>query len=380
VVVVDHLVGEAAIDDDVVAALRRAAAAVPAAALHPREPVLRLQARRRLRITGAAIVAAAAVIVLTVLISQVLPGRSDGADVAMAGDAAGGEPSGPVVLPLVHAELLPDGSTRPLPLAHPDDAPEGDAVRLPDGRLVTLVSRERGDAAVALEVFDRNDELLGEHDVARRGADVSIAGVAGQRVVLVLDQVTGVQVSTVDPTTFEERRVADVDRWHGVASAMGDRMVLADDVAASSSGCTVTVLDLATEDRRDAGTVPCLGLTDVAISPDGKRAALVIERRIGITAAAVSRGDILDRAVAVIDLDDGKVVETRRFDATQDCSHQARPCPDLPGRVQYRGMAWTDAGTIELVVQDPGPRPEAEGGETSRLVAERLRTMTIEVD
>jgi hypothetical protein len=392
--------------------------------------------------------ASAAVLAVAVLVGYAATPSSAPADVAVsdqptvAGRAGGGGGKGgaddertrpgphePLLLPMAHAELLPDGTVERLPVAEDGDAPRGSAVRLPDGRLVTLASRdllpgvEREDGALVeglafvLAVFDADGELLGERDVRRMGENVSIAGARGDQVVLVRSRadgnccgsLAGVAVSTIDPTTFEEAPIAEIDRLPGIGAAAGDRLVLVDDGttgATATTGatgttgpgggavpeCRVTLVDLATGESGDVATLPCIGLTAVSISPDGERAAVVIDRRAGITVSAGtdvtananalgSRQDILDQAVVFVSLDDGEVLGSERFDIAPTCSTKSRPeCPAVLGAVEYRGLGWVDDDHVELVVQDPDPRPDPPVIELGELVPERLRTLAVEID
>jgi hypothetical protein len=397
------------VPDDLVAALRRAADAVPAADLHPSGPKVRHASRRRHRVTAAAALTSAAVLVAAVLVGQAARRPASPPDVAVAdqptttGGAAaldGGEllpgPHEPVLLPQANAELLPDGTTRELPRARSEDAPRGSAVRLPDGRLVTLASRdplpgarqEDGSTveglAFVLAVFDADGNLLGERDIRRAGEQVAIAGVLDDQVVLVRSagdaggSAPGVRVSTIDPDSFEEERVADLDRLPGVAAAAGGRLVLVDGPAPE---CHITVVDLETGEPGQVIMLPCIGLTTVSISPDGSLAAVVVERRAGITAsAAVSRKDILDQAVVFVSLDDGEVVGSWRFDISQGCTMVAgRDCPSPHNPVEYRGLGWVDDDHVDLVVQDPDPNADPRDIDLGRFVPERLRTIAVEI-
>jgi hypothetical protein len=328
---------------------------------------------------------------------------TDGTD-GTSEDGPPGGPSEPLLMSLVHAELQPDGTVRPLPLAQPGDVPIGDAVHLPDGRLATLASRDlrRGeprtdgamveDVAFMLAVFDRDEQLVAEQDVRRRGERVAIAGAYDGRVVLVREtadgnccgSLPGVRVSTIDPDTFEETRVAEVDRLPGVAAVTGDRLVLVDDgmtdtldtTEARVPECRVTVVDLVTGESRPLTTLPCLSARHVSVSPTGERAALVIQRRAGITAS--SGQDILDQAVVFVSLADGEVLDSERFDIAPPCPSGGPECA-LRGPVEYRGLAWVDEDHVELVVQRPDPDPNPRMLDVGLLVPERLRTIPVEI-
>jgi hypothetical protein len=395
------------IPDELAAALQRAASAVPVADLHPREPQRRHAARRRRRTTVAACAASAVVLVAAVLIGRTVTRPSARPDIAVAdqptvsGEALAG-PHEPVLLPGVHAELLPDGTIRPLPLSRPGDVPRGAAVRLSDGRLVTLVRRDvgpgtptddgtrAGTAHFVLTVFDTEGRRLGEHDVGRVGEDVTVAGARDDQVVLVRSggSSSGDAVSTLDPTTLEETPVAETDRLAGVSAVGGDRLALVEEGPVPE--CLITVVDLASGELGGVDPLPCIGLTAVSVSPDGSRAAVVIDRRAGIgitggtgttTANAVgAREDILDRAVVFVDLDDGTVLDSERFDITATCASRARPeCGRPLGAVAYLGLAWRDDDRVELVVQDPDPDGAPRALDATDLVPERVRTIAVDI-
>jgi len=424
----DSDVDDVPVPDDLAGALRRAAAAVPAADLHPSEPKLRHAIRRRRRRTVGACFASAAVLAVAVVAAQLVDRPSLRSDVAVAdrsptedgdGDGPGGpggpdrEPRLPVLLPFVHAELEPDGTTRRLPLARENDLPDGGAARLPDGRLATLASRDLRpgsprvdgamveDLAYVLAVFDPDGRLLAEQDVRRVGERVSIAGVHDGRVVLVrhtadgncCGSLPGVRVSTIDPDSFVETPVTEIDRLPGVAAVSGDRLVLVDDGTTGAidapdapvPACRITAIDLVTGTSGEVTTLPCLGVQGVSVSPDGTRAAVVMQRRAGISASGNSLEvgrDVLDQAVVFVSLDDGEVLGSERFDLAPPCPMEDGLDCELQGPVEYRGLAWVDDDHVELVVQDPAP---ATGDVRDRvidvglLVPERIRTIPVEV-
>ncbi|HEV7761382.1 MAG TPA: hypothetical protein VGO78_20395 [Acidimicrobiales bacterium] len=400
------------IPGELAAALQRAASAVPAADLHPREPRRRHAARRRRRTTVAACATSAVVLVAAVLFGRTVTRPSARPDIAVADQPtttvageAGAGPHEPVLLPGVHAELLPDGTVRRLPRSRPGDVPRGAAVRLSDGRLVTLARRDLGPGAprddgiaagtahLVLTVFDTEGRRLGEHDVGRVGEEVTLAGARDDQVVLVRrgGSSSGYAVSTIDPTTFEETPTTEIDRPPGINAMGGDRLVLVDEGPVPE--CHIAFVDLVSGESGRVDPLPCIGLTAVSVSPDGSRVAVVIDRRAGIgitggtggtgttTANAVgAREDIVDRAVVFVDLDDGTVLDSERFDITAACASRVRPeCGRPLGAVAYLGLAWRDDDRVELVVQDPDPGGAPQALDAATFVPERVRTVAVDI-
>jgi hypothetical protein len=361
--------------DDVVLALRRAADALPDADLDPAVPQRRhrIRQRRRRRLTGSAVAASAAAIVAAVALH--VPIRDDGPDLAVTGEdprqqsvkGEGGDV--PLLLPEVHAVLMPGGEVRPWPRAEEGDTLRDSAARLPDGGLATLA--ERGSTLV-LATFDRHGDLVDQHELGDHVEDVAIVGTWDDRIVVR----RGESVTAVDPGTFDETDAIDLGEWVDVTAVGGDTLVAVTRVAGAGTvgECIVTAVDLRTGDESEAGRLSCLGLTAAAVSPGGDKAAVVIERRIGITA---NSGDILDQAVVVVDLDDGDDLGGYSFEAAAACQHgPAETCPGRLGLVQYRGLSWTGEQP-ELVVQDSDPLADDEGPGIATLDADQLRVITV---
>jgi hypothetical protein len=186
----------------------------------------------------------------------------------------------------------------------------------------------------------------------------------------------GESVSTIDPETFDESDTVDLGHGSDVMAVGGDTLVaVGREAAAGSVGeCTPPAVDLRNGDESEAGRLSCLGLTAAAVSPDGAKAAVVIERRIGITA---NRGDILDQAVVIVDLEDGTDLGGYSFEAARACQERpAETCAGRLGLVQYRGLSWTGEQP-RLVVQDPGVPGGPEPAAIETLDADRLRTITV---
>jgi hypothetical protein len=231
---------------------------------------------------------------------------------------------------------------------------------------------------------------LGERDIGRVGEQVTIAGARGDQVVLVRSggPLLGDAVSTIDPTTFEETPIVVADGPPGVGAAAGDHLVLV--AEGSVPDCRITLVDLASGEVGGVDPLPCIGLTAVSVSPDGSRAAVVIDRRAGIgitggtgtatTNALGSREDIVDRAVVLVDLDDGTVLGSQRFDITAACAGPTGSgCGGSLGTVVFMGLGWRDDDRVELVVQDPGPAAGPPGRDTVTFAPERVRTIAVDI-
>lgn len=397
------------VPDDVATALHRAAAAVPTAELHHTGPLLRLRARRQRRRIGAAAggLAAAAVVVLVAGLAspdgdQVLVGD----DTTAPGDPSSPSPTSssgaggldkPLVMGKMGVEWLPDGTTAELPRARPDDLVT-DAIRLTDGRLVTLATRDlqpgvaRTDGAFAeglayvMAVFDAQGALLGENDVRRPGGYVSFAGEVDGRVALARTQAAGnccemqpfVEVSTVDPVTFTETDLTRLDGLLGPVDVRAGRVVVAadnamGDPAGAADRCSLGVVDLDTGATSSVDLPPCAGARAVSVSPDGRRAAVTTDASAAGDDAAARAGGL---DLHVVDLESHKVLSSRPLDLPGHCrGDDMRLC----GKTEHRGLVWSDDGTLEAVVQDPepGPNPVVDVG---RLTTQRLRVVTVEVD
>jgi hypothetical protein len=242
--------------------------------------------------------------------------------------------------------------------------------------------------AFVLAVFDADGELLAERDIRRVGEDVRIAGTTGDQIVLVRSRMDGnccgslpgVQVSTMDPSTFLEEVVTDVDGLPGVSAVADDRMVLVDDGIGDRGGrpsCMVTALDLATRGVRDVGTLACIGVSGVAVSPDGHRAAVVI-------AQLGANEDELEHVVVIIDLRDGSILGNEAFAMAPNCMDGEAtdsPTSGIPclSPAEFRGVAWTSDHSVVLVIQDPNPNPDAVVIDGGLLLPGRLRAITIDV-
>jgi len=381
------------VPEDLTKALQGAAAAVPHADLQPIGPVLRLGNRRRRRrqaataLTGAGAVAALALTVLA--LSPPAPEEAEIVVGAGTNTGAGQEASpsssappddgSPVFLPLAAADWLPDGTTRPVPRAQPDDGVT-DALRLADGRTVTLATRDlRGgveredgalveDVAFVMAVFDPDGSLLGQQDIRRVGGYIDLAGESGGKVVLArresigncCDQRPLVEFSLIDPTSFTEEPLLGVDDAHGPADADDDRLVASSDPTVGGGGaCRLHLVDL--RDRQVDGNVPlpgCLDVHAVTLSPDGSQVAVVANIETGL-------------GLYVVDIEQAQVVHTNDDLVDDPCTPTARRC----GPTEVWALTWTADTTLDIVIQDPDPSPNGTI-DTGLLVPTRLRTLT----
>lgn len=388
------------IPDDLAASLHRAATRVPAADLHPSTPVLRLRARRRRRRAFAASGVAAALVATGVMVSQL--GGNDGdviiepSDVAI-GPAQPGTVTNTVLLPWAWAELQPDGTIGELPKAQPDDSTR-EAVRLADGRLVTLVARggdrraeelgvdpsgDPGSQQMMLGVFSPTGELVGEQDVSQDGVHTSLVGERDGQIVLSRSAVdesgtpaAGVTLSAVDPTGFEETPLASHDDVVFGTAAIGGNTVAAASNAVEdepAGTCTVWVSDVSTS---NANTIPvddCLSIYDVAVSPGGNYAALQMDSTMP---GQDFDGPFRSRLV-VVDIVTGELVADQRVDRPELCEGMD---PDVCPMLEPRGLAWTADNTVTVVVEDPAPGPnEGHIDDSEAIVPERLRSVTVDV-
>jgi hypothetical protein len=339
-------------------------------------------------------VAAAATAVLAVnLAGSDSTDSQDSSDdtVVMGGDATTAPPSepgpgaatSPLLLPGQEGELMPDGTIRELPRAQPDDMWFGRPVRLDDGRTVTLSTRhvapevapsEDGlfgdETEFVLAVFDEAGALLGEHDIREVGGRVNLVGEHDGQVVVTRTRSAGpgsgrmlpdVEVSAIDPDTFEETTLTTVNAGESLGSVAGGRLVLAHDTsmgagdgAAGPTKCQLSIVDLASKDARRADLTSCSGLHDVALSPNGRYAALIVD-----PAPDGQRGTL--GALQIVDLETDKTVGTAPL---------VTPCDDLrPQQIcsvsSNQIITWDDDDTVIAVVESSEGMPS---GTTRRLV------------
>lgn len=396
------------VPQDLAEALRGAAAAVPAADLHHTGPLLRLQHRRRQRRRAATAlggIGAVAAMALTVLAVGASPPEEqevvvgDGTEhpttaptVSTAPDGGGADTrDAPVFLPQAAADWLPDGTTRPVPRAQPDDGVT-DALRLADGRTVTLATRNLRpgedrvdgafveDVAFVMAVFGTDGALAGEQDIRRVGGYVDLVGESGGKVVLARRQSIGncceqqplVDFSVIDPASFEEEPLVSVDDAHGPADADDVRLVAASDPGIGGTGvCRLHLVDL--RDQPGGGDPPpsvelpgCIGVDVVALSPDAGRVAVVANTQ------DEAAPDELGLGLYVVDVERAEVVHTEDL--------ERGPCvadPLLCGPTQVWTLNWADEATLAVVVQDPDPDVDDLVVDTGLLVPERLRTIAV---
>lgn len=395
------------VPQDLAEALQGAAAAVPAADLHHTGPLLRLRHRRRQRRRAATVlggIGAVAAMALTVL-AVGAPGPEDQEVVVGDGtqpsttaptgptapDGGGGHRDAPVLLPRAATNWLPDGTTRPVPRAQPDDVVT-DALRLTDGRTVTLATRDlrpgedRMDGAfvegvaTVMAVFDTDGTLARQQDIRRVGGYVDLVGESGGKVVLARRRSIGncceqrplVDFSVIDPASFEEEPLVSIDDAHGPADADDTRLAAASDPGIGGSGtCRLHLVDL--RDQPGDGDPPpsvelpgCLDVDVVALSPDGHRVAVV-----ATTPGEAAPGE-LGLGLYVVDVERAEVVHTDDL-GRGPCGADSPMC----GPTQVWALDWTDEATLAVVVQDPDPALDGLVVDTGLLVPERLRTITV---
>lgn len=398
------------VPQDLAEALRAAAAAVPEADLHHTGPLLRLQHRHRRRrqaVTALGGIGAVAALALTVLaVGSSAPGDEE----VVVGDTAersttapsptaptapdgngGTDGDDPVFLPRAATDWWPDGTTRPVPRAQPDDGVT-DALRLADGRTVTLASRNLRpgedrmdgafveDVAFAMAVFDADGALVGEQDIRRVGGYVDLVGESGGKVVLARRQSIGncceqqplVDFSVIDPASFVEEPLVSVNDAHGPADADDARLVAASDPNIGVPGtCRLHLVDL--RDQPGGGDPPpsvelpgCIDVDVVALSPDDRRVAVVATTRDEATP------DQLWLGLYVVDVERAEVVHAEDLEGGH-CVADAPVC----GPTQVWAVNWTDEATLAVVVQDPDPALGGMVVDTGLLVPERLRTVAV---
>jgi hypothetical protein len=379
------------IPDDITAGLRRAAHAVPHADLHPTGPTLRLRARRRRRRTAGAVCAAAAVLAAVVAVKpfdllgddnpDVRVGPADGGDPAPETPSDPGDDPAPelpvqdglpadfelpaLLMPDVWSELLPDGTIREIPGRPADIQPDAlmaDAVRLSDGRTVTLTIRppegvsdeeySEGEGVYVLSVFDPEGALVDEQEVSEPGEAVALGGEHDDSVVLLRGTAAGrMDVVSVDPATFAETPLTTVDTWPGYADVRAGVLAMvhtAEPAGEVTGGCWLDAIEL-TEGaihQIDLGDACVDTVYDVSVSPDGGRATVIYEGNTDGT---------LTLQVAVVDLwSSGSVVGTASLDGGNHCPDIMTDEDVAGGCMLSRaiGLGWKDDQTWFVIVQD----------------------------
>lgn len=127
-----------------------------------------------------------------------------------------------------------------------------------------------------------------------------------------------------------------------------------------SAECTLRVTDLATGevDERPLD-LDCWGVKGVQASPDGSQAAVAYETGFG--------AELPEIRLAVVALPGGTVVQDDLLGSNVSCRRGSCP-PDLARPIRYRGMAWDDAATVRVAMNDL-----SAGAGATDLIIERMR-------
>lgn len=273
---------------------------------------------------------------------------------------------GGVVVPLELAGL--DGQVRPLPGgghvvvgSHPAPRP------LPDD------DDERTDTTYGLAVVDADGNVEIERDIERSvllGAtdtdaivsreptgdagrptapatilahdlDTGDERVVGREVELDPDELVSAQWTILggDLITVESRQDTRPSDDTVTGSSSDAR-----EVVAGSGECTLRITDLTTGDESarplDLGCQTILGLR---AAPDGRQAAI---------AYGNLSGRWPEQRLAVVDLATGTVVQDELLGNDITCPNSDGGCPPEVDPLHYRGMAWTDATTVDVALDD----------------------------
>jgi hypothetical protein len=327
----------------------------------------------------AAVAAAAAVLVLVAGVLAVVRGEEAGGpdETVLAADAGlEAAPQRLILddwqreLPLDHdpvrlelAGLDPHGQPRPLPNGghvvvgiHPVEYPP------PEG------FNEFTDLTYGLAVVGPD----GKVDIERDIEPSTLVGVTATEAILARQprdesgQASGpASIVTHDLATGEERVVHqdvtfDPDRMASARSAVvaGDLVTVEASQLIEPTGedtgvyvpgseeCTLRVTDLATgEETEEPLDLKCSMIRGLQASPDGSRAAVAYE------GSRSSRTlDLPEVRLAVVDLPDGAVAQDELLGNNIDC--RAGGCPPDAQPADYQGMAWDDASTLRVAIED----------------------------
>jgi hypothetical protein len=329
------------VPEELVSAVERAATAVPGHGGDLDDVLFRYRARRRHRAAGAAAAAVAVAVVAagaavarpliatggatalpsaaaTTTSAQVTPQR-----LILASAAAGLTPK--------HTqagigEMLADGSV----VNHPVAGSEGgyQAVGLPDGRLVVVVTRT---TPPRLSVLRPDGAIQHTYPIPVLAGRVSLVGATEEEAYLLRPSglvaqnlTTGLERTVFDPATI------GMSGWlpDVTADLAGDRLVL---TAPLTKSCSLRVIDLPTGRRLPEPALPtptCRQILGLRVSPDGRQVAVAYTRV----------HESLSIHVAIVDTGTGKV---RRDSPLKTASSPKGP-------VDMYGMAWTDATTVRV--------------------------------
>jgi hypothetical protein len=327
----------------------------------------------------AAVVAAAAVLVLVAGVLALTRGDEAGGpdETVLAADAGLEAAPQRLILDDWRRELPLDGDPVRLELAGLD--PHGQPRPLPDGGHVVVGIHpvrepppegfnEFTDLTYGLAVVDAN----GQVDVERDIEPSTLVGVTATDAILARQprddrgQPSGpASIVTHDLATGEERLVHqdvtfDSDRRASARSAVvaGDLVTVEASQLIEPTGedtglyvpgseeCTLRVTDLATGEETDQPLdLECSTIRGLQASPDGSQAAVAYE---------ISRSsrtlDLPEVRLAVINLPDGSVGQDELLGNNVDC--RAGACPPDAQPADYQGMAWDDASTLRVAMED----------------------------
>ena len=120
-------------------------------------------------------------------------------------------------------------------------------------------------------------------------------------------------------------------------------------VSTGSQDCTLRNADLATGDQTEQRLqLDCSMILGLQASPDGSRAAVAYETTFDPGGSPAFWPEV---RLAVIDLPSGIVGHDEQLGDAVDCSPGRHCPPDVRPR-DYEGMAWDDAATLRLAIDD----------------------------
>jgi hypothetical protein len=364
------------VPDDIATLVRDAAKAVPGAYGNTEAVVRRARQYRRRRAAAVA-TGAGVLVILSAVTVPVLAGRGAERVVppAVVATTSAKAVTGPAAQRLLLAKTGEIAVEKGLPELRPDGSVDyrsvpkgtGDVVALPDGRLVALVTTDlqpgvkRADGpgvegvSVKLVVLNARGGVEREREVRKKGEELRLLGATEKTAYL--RRATGVVAHEL--ATGLERRVLPPAMLQESASTLfpttdlaADRLVVAD--GDGNRGCTVRVADLPTGDQlpvRRVSTGTCMA-DHVRLSPDGRLAAV-----------AYLRLSAVERRVAVLDLESGKVLADQPLGT--------RPVKNAD-EVNAAGVAWSDDRTVRVAVTELPP-----GADRVYRLSEVLRTVTV---
>ncbi len=270
-------------------------------------------------------------------------------------------------------EILPDGSSRPLPLGN---APVDDVhtvVLAPDGRLIVLGSRDLMPGRVRVDgpnvegvetrlvVLDPAGAVQAVRNVRVMGATVRLLAATSSEAILERSPANGMGASVApgsvvahDLATGQEREIAKTSRLAWRADVVDQTLVLLEAGPGAINGtnltgggagpCRLEVLQLSGAERRVVELPDCRTVNDVRLSLDGRFAAVV----------STEPTEIPEHHLAVIDLQDGRFLLTELLAyASQGACPSHCPADRTCAGLLYVGMAWS-ATQLRVAFQELG--------------------------